>query len=335
MGTLVTRQLAAGWTFGTQKAAILDLLTEAWGPFVYRKQGTNAQALAEFPKFVDAYMCLNFVTQANAVNLDVARTLEVLGDDFYTRVFKRHSLTVSDTSTNTANALQLIAVTGPNYRFFQARAGSVKQTVFVVTLQNMPGYWGSKSRNLSFTIGSNRQLFSGDNPWGNFTEGQTSVASADVGEINCSIRFNNLPSQTNSLLTAHQVTRNVGVHNAQGSAGSLPPDLVFISGTVAELPIWKPISVPKPGGSGETDTYVVFHLAALGIYYGVKIDQPWTLLSPAAAGYIIDDDVPDGINPATGEPVPLIVEPHPARLAIRGQIHPSPWGLPAPGTPKP
>ncbi len=163
------------------------------------------------------------------------------------------------------------------------------------------------------------------------------MAQGDKGEINVFIRSQNLPRKVNSLLPAHQVTRSIGLSTEQGSAGALPPDLVFISGTGTELPIWKPISVPKPAGAAGTDTYVVLAVASFGINYGVKVDQPWTLGGPSSPGYIVDDGVATGTDPGTGEPIPptVIVEPHPARLATRGQVYPSPWGLPAPGTPKP
>ena len=335
MGTLATRELAAGWTAATYKAALLSLLAEVWGPYTLHNGPQVNDQYAEFADRDGCKVYANFPTATGSSFCGIANTSKQTtagGRTYREYLGSAQEYSFYATSLSTANPARLVAVAGEGYTLFLGRAGSgasvASPLMVVVGLMQKPvTFWGaSKVLFISQDL-LNARFTPGRNPWAGAYNAATGTASP-VGLTSAAAHQSQLPLAQNTLLAKRQVSRNVALGNAESVIGLLPSDLCFVART---------------GLTANTDYKVTdadgktYFFVGTGGGGAVRYDAGVLFADlPTAPGYAVDMTDPTGQGGGTGpgETV-VIVEPHPARRRLYGQLYPSPLALPAPQTGQP
>lgn len=311
----------AGWTVQSQRDALLRVLEQVWGPYIWRgSSSSKPQAYAEFSDFGGAKIAIDFNASSVSNSLLVASKVEPGTITTYKNFVRR---TLSINTSQSSSPLTIMAFGSSETKHAVLSAGSTTTRNGVSLLQNVPAFWGSASRVLMHGT-SNDAMIAGQNPWGTY-DPETGSATVS-GETLAFIRNSDLPSLKNTLVgDKAQITRFHVVSGRQAIVGFLPDEWVFVGAPNADAPNFQSV-VDELG-----NRYVVT-ISGLtnGLHQAIKIDNAYNLTPPDLQGYLYDLDKTDpGDTPGGGETV-YLVAPHPSQLQVSGQIYPMPGSLPVP-----
>ena len=330
MGTVLTRTLAANYTPAQLQAAALSLFTEGFGAPTY--YNPNAAKLyghdfIEFPNFGGLKF---FLRTLSATSMQYGFASSGANSVVYAPVAGGTGVTYKNSTTfgtinlsgadNTVEG-HLWMIKGDSYQIFGTKFGANNFGIGgVCELRNPPLFWGSRRRVYSFTGGAGAGFLPGENPWGSMNPATGSVATAGLTAAQLAgSRFTGI----NTLLAKRQIHLGTQIHNNEANVGFEPLDFGYLSNTgVANGSL----------GIADAGTDGLYFILPTSLGICVKVASapfPGLTVYPA---YVYNLSKPIGLDEAGGGGE-TVIEPHPSRLVLSGQIWPSPHGLQIVGQP--
>ena len=267
MSTVFTREVPAGFTTAQFQAALISLLTEAWGAPTYyvanaaRPFGFNT---VEWPDYEGAKVFFGLSSSTGGrVNIGTSATYAG-GVASYKNVAQTVNLTF--VPTDNTEAARMVAITGTGYRWFGFRTKAVNGQAYIGTLRELPTFWGTK-RAIFIGDGAGTATFMlGENPWGAI-DGAGNASPAGIVAVTTSVGPIN---SQNSLLGKRQLMAGVPAHNTEATLGLYPEDWVLfaVAGSLG-VPVGFALA-----DAGEDGLYMT--LRDTGNRWAVKVPEaPW------------------------------------------------------------